>query len=391
MKVFCLLILMSGLAWAQPNFDEAKVGAYVLPDPLRQTDGKPVTGLREWSQLRRPELLALFSQHIYGLAPDKRVNWTVKSSSEQVLGGKAVRMLVTLTLSCEGRNLTLPLLIFRPSKQPARGVFLGLNFGGNQTVHPDPAIPLCQGWVINSRDMAITANRATEESRGGRAGRWPVEAIVDRGYALCTLAYGDLEPDVKEGFGRGVHRFLGDERDDSWGAIAAWAWGLSRVADFLEKEPWAGPLAVVGHSRLGKAALWAGANDERFGLVISNNSGCGGAALFRRNFGETVEKINASFPHWFRRRFHDYNGREAHLPVDQHQLLALMAGRHVYVASAEADLWADPQGERLALEAARPVFELVGGSVGYHCRPGRHDMTLYDWERFLDFAERNWK
>ena len=167
--------------------------------------------------------------------------------------------------------------------------------------------------------------------------------------------------------------------------------GLSRVADCLEKEPWAGPLAVVGHSRLGKAALWAGANDERFGLVISNNSGCGGAALFRRNFGETVEKINASFPHWFRRRFHDYNGREAHLPVDQHQLLALMAGRHVYVASAEADLWADPQGERLALEAARPVFELVGGSVGYHCRPGRHDMTLYDWERFLDFAERNWK
>lgn len=319
------------------------------------------------------------------------MSWSARvESQEAVFGGKAIRMLVNLDLRCEQRELTLPLLIYRPPGEGPFPVFVGMNFCGNQSIYPDPGIPLCQGWVSDTKDLGIKDNRASEESRGGRSGRWPVEAIVGRGYAVCTLAYGEAEPDdPKLAFEAGVHALLGEK--EGWGSIAAWAWTLSRVADFLEDEPWVERLAVVGHSRLGKTALWAGANDPRFGMVISNNSGCGGAALSRRDFGETIGSITESFPHWFVPRFASYAGREDELPVDQHQLLALMAGRCVYVASAEADLWADPEGERLAVEAARPVFELVGGSIGYHRRPGQHNVMPYDWERFLDFADAHWK
>lgn len=387
-----MLILMSTVVWAQAppvaNYEESGVGIFTLPDPLRLSDGTMAACQRDWRQVRRLELLALFRDQVYGSAPDKPVKWTVRQESEEVFGGRAIRTLADLTLSLEGRSLTVPLLVYRPVGDGPWPVILGPNFCGNASVYPDSGIPLGQGWVSNAEDIGIKANRATEESRGGRSIRWPVETIVRRGYAVCTFCYGDVEPDVNEGFGSGAHRLLGD---GEWGAIAAWAWGLSRAADFLEKEPWVSRIGVMGHSRLGKAALWAGANDQRFGLVISNDSGCGGAALSRRNFGETVKAINEAFPNWFVPRFHSYNDREAELPVDQHELLALMAGRNLYVASAEADLWADPEGERLALEAARPVFKLVGGALGYHCRPGRHNVTPYDWERFLDFADEHWK
>ncbi len=416
------LILILGLSWLSAGNGQAQTGRRgnshtfaPLPPLMERQDLTDPGSLRIWEEQRRDELLELFRDHVYGAPPDEEVNLSsrIVTLNRRAMKGAAILKQVELTLEREGHSRQLNLLLFLPAESEGPvPLFVGLNFYGNQTISDDPDILLAEGWVGNNEALGINGNRATEASRGVRSSRWPLELILSRGYGLATLYAGDIDPDTDDGFRNGVHALFPEvekERDPgTWGTLAAWAWGLSKVMDYLEQDPEtdASRVAVIGHSRMGKAALWAGASDPRFAMVISNNSGCGGAALSRRDFGERVHQINEQFPHWFAGRFHTYNHNEKSLPVDQHMLMALVAPRPLYVASAVEDEWADPYGEYLSLYEGSPAYTLYGnpamksdrlprvdeplreGLLAYHIRSGGHDLTRYDWEQYLDFADQ---
>lgn len=418
-----LLCVTASTADAQkfePNYDESKIPEYELPNSLVTTAGKKVKDAKTWNEVRRNELLALFKIHVYGVSPNPvPVSATTISTVPDALDGKAIRREIDLTIGTGDESITIGLLVYTPGSATVKvPCFLGLNFQGNHTVDDDPAIRTPTSWVRDRKDKTTDKNKATTEGRGVAASRWPVADIIDRGYGLVTIYYGDIDPDFDDDFKNGIHGALAKwtqsaDPQTRWGSIAGWAYGLSRTLDYLETDPLidGDRVAVIGHSRLGKTSLWAGATDSRFKFVISNDSGCGGAAISRRGVGETVARINTSFPHWFNDRFNDYNNNESALPVDQHQLLGLIAPRPVYVASATKDKWADPKGEFLACVHADPVYRLLGtsglggdeppsnmpaaesplqsGVIGYHLRSGKHDLTSYDWQQYLDFADQH--
>lgn len=416
-SVLCVPVSLSSVLAQEANYDEAKVPAYILPDLLTDLSGRPVTTPQQWRQQRRGEVLGLFEQHVFGRLPDFPVQLRTRLRSEvsDAIGGLAHRRELTVYFTGDDAGPQMDLLIYTPVAAEGRvPAFLGLNFNGNQAIESDPRLHITESWVRNNRELGIENNRATEATRGSEASRWSVERIVKAGYGLVTIYYGDIDPDFDDGFRNGIHLLgqpvAGERAGDAGGSISAWAWGLSRALDVLESDKRidAERVAVFGHSRLGKTSLWAGATDPRFAMVISNNSGCGGAALSRRAFGETVGRINKSFPHWFCVNHRKYNGNEGALPVDHHMLIALAAPRPIYVASAVEDQWADPRGEYLSLWHAGVVYRLFGRvgmpseampgldmpvqtDVGYHIRSGKHDVTDYDWQQYVKFADRHLK
>jgi len=417
----CAALLLGAASqplWAaEPNYDESKVAPYTLPELLQCADGTSVTSSVEWRAKRRPELLHLFETQIYGRAPGRPAGMTFEPGlvDRNALQGRATRKEILILLHGRADGPQIHLMLYVPNHvgKPVPAM-LGLNYYGNQSVHADPGITMSRRWMRPTREMGIENNRATEASRGKHASRWPLELALQRGYAVATFYYGDIEPDHRGGRREGIRGDVARSYglvvgSDDWGAIAAWAWGLSRALDYLETDPDidAKHVAVFGHSRHGKTALWAGALDERFALTISNDSGEGGASLSRRTYGERTSDLVRAVPYWFCGNYVRYADRETEMPVDAHMLVALSAPRPVYIASAVEDRWADPFGEFLAAKYASPVWRLfnreglgvtelprldqsVGQSVGYHVRTGDHDITAYDWRQFLDFADRQW-
>lgn len=354
-----------------------------LPELLRLADGEVVDDARTWETRRRPELLEALAANVYGRVPvgaPLALEFARWSEPSDVPG--AALLAASVAYRGPGGEGAIRVQLYLPSE--ATGDGRSGNVG---------AVPVLVLGSHRAQDATLPA----KGDGGDRVnGFWPVTEITRAGFATAAFHFADVDPDAHDGFRDGVHGIFdrGARRADSWGTIAAWAWGFSRVADLLATLPEvdARRVGIVGHSRGGKAALWAAAQDARFALVMANGSGSTGAALARGKSGERVADIVARFPHWFCGRYADYAGREEALPVDQHMLLALIAPRLLYLGNAEEDAWADPESERAALAAAAPAWELygTGGRLGYHLRPGGHDLTLKDWRRLLAFAAAAW-
>jgi len=367
------------------NYYEDKVPNYTLPVILTSKDGLEIASSDLWNKIRRPEILELFRKNIFGRVPDTKYSETFKllNLDSSALEGTATQKEILISIESGGKLLSFNLTLFTP----------------NNVKQPVPSFLLIDPWFSES-------NTPRWKQKGNY---WPVEEALARGYGMAIFDASQLDPDNFDNFKNGIHAILdkNPRPDDAWGTLAAWAWGASRCMDYLvtDRNVAADKIAVVGHSRAGKTALWAGAEDTRFAMVISNESGAGGAALARRRFGETVARLNSSFPHWFCTNYNKYSNNEIALPVDMHMLLALIAPRALYIDCADEDLWGDPHGSYISLYNAVPVFKLLGwnssipesmpplnkqvisGRVGFHIRDGVHNMLLKDWSWFMDFAD----
>lgn len=381
-----------------------------LPDPLVMLDGTKVATREDWETKRKPELRELIQTYEYGRIPaaPKKLTFETLGENAKAFGGKAT--LREVAVRWDGGEFAL-LVAFPNERTRPAACFVGLNFNGNHAVAHDPLVRIPAG------------DRAEKTPRGKEADAWGMERAIDRGYAMAVFHNGEVIPDDKALAPERLKAFLPEgmsaDAPDAPATIACWAWGFMRAIDYLEKQPEIDGkrLAVVGHSRNGKTAMLAAAMDERIALAIPSQAGCGGTAPCRvapelaekkangRTIAETVERINASFPHWFCGNFKAFNQAVEKLPFDQHALIALCAPRAVLVSNATEDLWANPAGQFDMVRAADPVYRLVAGEgcaatelpaagrlvesrLGYFIRAGKHSMTPVDWAAWLDFADR---
>ena len=385
--ILCLILFFhSGLSAVQPKlppnypqaqYDEDKVPAYTLPELLVTQEGQKVTDANTWLQKRRPEIIKMFAENVYGktvVGKPAEMTWKVTSENRNDINGTAITK--TITFYFNGK---------------ANGPKMDVNFTLPKSAEKKPVPLVCiVEWAPK------------------------VEWLLPRGYGLATFESAQIEPDIKSGsYEKSIRKFYNKPDTngvaaDEWGAIGAWAWGLSRIMDYAQtdKDIDSNKVIVAGFSRYGKTAMWAGAQDTRFAIIFSGESGCGGIVIARRQFGETIKIIQEKFPHWFCKNLKKYGDNINDLPVDWHMLVACMAPRPIYIATAQDDLWGDPKGSFLSGKFAQPVYDLfgekglgveemppletpVGDFIGFHMRPGGHGLTEYDWTQFLNFADKH--
>lgn len=395
------------------NYTEANVPSYTLPDLLTLLDGNKVTDIKTWNESRRPEIIRLLEENQFGKAlgnPDD-VKFTVFDKGTTVFDGKALRKQVTLHF---GEDHDVDLLFYLPANaKKSSPILLNICFMANSQTVDDRGVKEGQVW-----------NREHQRVPAGRSSFFPkidVMQFIERGYGFATVYYADFEPDFNGGLEHSIRRFfLKPEQTkparDEWGAIATWAWGLSRVMDYFETDPAvdAKRVAITGVSRLGKTALWTAASDTRFALAIPSCSGQGGAAISRRNYGETIKLITLPqrYGYQFCENYAKWGDEPNAAPMDAHMLIALMAPRPVLLQTGDTDKWSDPMGEFKAAVAAEPVYELFGkkglgtdqippsgepvlNDIGYFMHKGGHGMHSTDgtpdWHVYLDFMDMHLK
>jgi hypothetical protein len=414
-------MLSAGAANAQPhppaapapiagipvNYDEAKVGNYTLPDPLTLANGKPVRDAKTWNEKRRPEIVRLFEENEYGRSPGrpKDMTFDVFDKGTPAMDGTALRRQVTVYFSADKNGPKMDLLLYLPAdaRKPVP-LLLNIGFSANSSTVDDPGVKLGEVWGREKK-------RGPAPPRG--IGHLNVAPFLAAGFGVATVYYGDIDPDFPGGIPNGVRSLYlkpgqTEPAPDEWGSIAAWAWGLSRAMDYLETDKGvdARRVAIFGVSRLGKTVMWAGAHDTRIAMVIASCSGEGGAALSRRNYGETIAHLVAPsrYPYQFCANYQKYAEHVDQLPVDAHMLVALMAPRPVFLQTGDQDYWSDPKGEFLAAVAAEPVFKLLGKQglgtdqlppagesimhdIGYRMHAGGHGAMPGDYPEFIKFMQ----
>jgi hypothetical protein len=393
------------------NYDEAKVGTYTLPDPLKLKNGAPVKDAKTWNEKRRPELLALFEENEYGRVPgrQKEMTFDVFDKGTPALGGKAIRKQITIYFTADKEGPKEDLVLYLPAgaTKPVPVLFT-INFSPNAGIFSeDPDVKLGEMWGRDKKKIPA--------QRGMGLGRMNLEPLLAKGFGVAGVYYGDIDPDFLGGVPLGIRaKYLkagqSEPAPDEWGAISAWSWGMSRAMDYFEtdKSVDAKRVAIYGVSRLGKTVMWTGARDNRFAMVIASCSGEGGAALSRRNYGETIAHLTAPsrYPYQFAGNYAKWAKDPNEMPVDAHELIALIAPRPVFLLTGDGDGWSDPKGEFLAAVAADPVYHLlgkkglgttempaagqtIGETIGYRMHSGGHGTIPSDWEHFITFMEKH--
>lgn len=421
MSCLSLIILISLTAFAVAGepprtviYDEALVPPYTLPDPLRCSDGTPVTDARTWRERRRPELLRLFADEVYGrtlVGRPEAQRFIVRERKDNARGGSAVRLRIGVLFEGRDDGRQMELLVYLPKQAPGPvPVFLGFSFDGNYTTTDDADLPVPTHWANGLYANKLKDHVPTAAGRGIHKEMWQIDRLLARGYGLVTAGYGEVEPDTAGQWRKGPRGLAAEPGERDWGSIGAWAWAMSRAMDWVATEPLidATRVTALGFSRLGKTAMWAGAQDERFAAVVSIESGAGGVALSKRIYGETVAHMMRNLGHWYCPAYRRYADNEAALPIDHHELAALIAPRPLLILSAVDDRWSDPKGEFLGGLGADPVYRLLGtdglaarewpgvgvfidSRIGYQMRAGKHDVTADDWQAMLAFADKQLK